>query len=195
MIKEHKTTSGPSSEPVTLNQLKAQLRIETTFTDDDSLLESLITSSREAVEAILGKVLMDQPVVAKLDEFPKDDYFELPTPPVSSVTSLTYFDDDNVSQTFSSSKYSLNDYCDPQRIVRNTDEDWPTTYDRWDAVTVTYQAGYASASAVPATVKAVIKMLAAELFEKRGFADPDATKNELLTAASILLNINRTAHL
>ena len=195
MIKEHKTSVSQTAEPITLAELKEQLRIESSTTEDDTFLEGLIVSSREAVEALLGKVLIDQTVVAKLDEFPKDDYFELPTPPVASVTSITYFDEDNASQTFSSASYSLNDYCDPQRVVRNTDVDWPATYDRWDAITVTYQAGYATASAVPSSIKTVIKMLAAETYENRGFSDSDATKNKMLRAASVLLEINKTAHL
>lgn len=195
MIKEHKTSVAPTAEPVTLAELKEQLRIESSTTEDDTFLEGLIVSSRQAVEALLGKVLIDQTVAAKLDEFPKEEYFELPTPPVSSVTSITYYDDDNALQTLASANYSLNDYCDPQRIVRNTDVDWPTTYDRWDAITVTYQAGYATASAVPASIKAVIKMLAADIYENRGFGDSDATKNKMLKAASVLLEINKTAHL
>jgi|MDTE01.1.fsa_nt_gb uncharacterized phiE125 gp8 family phage protein len=195
MIKEHKTSVAPTAEPVTLAELKEQLRIEISTTEDDTFLEGLIASSRQAVEALLGKVLIDQTVVAKLNEFPKEEYFELPTPPVSSVTSITYYDDDNAIQTLASADYSLNDYCDPQRIVRNTDVDWPTTYDRWDAITVTYQAGYATASAVPASIKTVIKMLAAETYENRGFSDSDATKNKMLKAASVLLEINKTAHL
>ena len=195
MIKEHKTSVAPTAEPVTLAELKEQLRIESSTTEDDTFLEGLIVSSRQAVEALLGKVLIDQTVAAKLDEFPKEEYFELPTPPVSSVTSITYYDDDNALQTLASANYSLNDYCDPQRIIRNTDVDWPTTYDRWDAITVTYQAGYATASAVPASIKAVIKMLAADIYENRGFGDSDATKNKMLKAASVLLEINKTAHL
>ena len=195
MIKEHKTTVAAASEPITLAELKEQLRIESSTTEDDTFLTGLIVSSREAVEAILGKVLINQTVVAKLDEFPKDEYFELPTPPVSSVTSITYFDEDNASQTFSSASYSLNDYCDPDRIVRNTDVDWPATYDRWDAITVTYQSGFANAAAVPSSIKTVVKMLAAETYEQRGFSDSDATKNAMLRAASVMLKINKTAHL
>jgi len=195
MIKEHKTTVAAASEPITLAELKEQLRIESSTTEDDTFLTGLIVSSREAVEAILGKVLINQTVVAKLDEFPKDEYFELPTPPVSSVTSITYFDEDNASQTFSSASYSLNDYCDPDRIVRNTDVDWPATYDRWDAITVTYQSGFANAAAVPSSIKTVVKMLAAETYEQRGFSDSDATKNAMLRAASVMLEINKTAHL
>ena len=195
MIKEHKTTVAAASEPITLAELKEQLRIESSTTEDDTFLTGLIVSSREAVEAILGKVLINQTVVAKLDEFPKDDYFELPTPPVSSVTSITYFDEDNASQTFSSASYSLNDYCDPDRIVRNTDVDWPATYDRWDAITVTYQSGFANAAAVPSSIKTVVKMLAAETYEQRGFSDSDANKNAMLRAASVMLEINKTAHL
>ena len=194
MIKEHKTSVEPTAEPVTLAELKEQLRIESSTTEDDAFLNSLIVSARQGIEAMLGKVLMSQTVVAKLDEFPEDKFIDLPTPPVQSISSITYYDEDNASQTLSSSNYTLNDYIDPQRVELGSDYDWPATYDRWDAITITYVAGFASADAVPSSIKAALKMVAAELYESRGFTG-DEKANALSKSADILIGINKSVHL
>ncbi len=52
--------SGPSSEPITLAEMKLHLRTFASDTDEDDLISALITSAREWVENYTGRALMDQ---------------------------------------------------------------------------------------------------------------------------------------
>lgn len=52
--------SGPSSEPITLAEMKLHLRAFASDTDEDALITGLITSAREWVEDYTGRALMDQ---------------------------------------------------------------------------------------------------------------------------------------
>lgn len=54
--------SGEITEPVSLAEAKEYLRID--FSDDDTLITSLITSARQKCEKILGLVLVDTTVKA-----------------------------------------------------------------------------------------------------------------------------------
>lgn len=55
-------TYGEITEPVTLQEVKDYLRVD--FNDDDTLITSLITSSRSKCEKVLGLVLVDTTVNA-----------------------------------------------------------------------------------------------------------------------------------
>ena len=50
--------TAPASEPVTLAEAKAQLRVE--VTDDDALITDLIAASRQAAEAHMRRALITQ---------------------------------------------------------------------------------------------------------------------------------------
>lgn len=85
----------------------------------------------------------------KLEEWWGDE-LKLPFPPILTVSGITYYDVDNASQTLSSSNYYVEISTDGGGCV-----EWvytatiPSTYQREDAITVTYTAGYADLNSVP----------------------------------------------
>ncbi len=56
--KTTKQLTAPTDEPVSLSEVKAHLRIESDFDDDDSMLEDMIAAARRLVESRLGHSLM-----------------------------------------------------------------------------------------------------------------------------------------
>lgn len=78
-----KRSESSPTEPVTLTQLKAQLYI--TFTDDDTLLTSLITQARKAIENYCNISIVTQLVILTADLY---DEWELPYGPVTGITSV-----------------------------------------------------------------------------------------------------------
>ena len=60
--------TAPASEPVSLAEAKAHLRIEAA--DDDSLIGALITAARQSAEAHMRRALMSQTWRLSLDRFP-----------------------------------------------------------------------------------------------------------------------------
>lgn len=162
-------TSPPAEVPVSLAEAKAYLRLDAS--DEDDLLTSLVQAATDRLErrdGILGRPLVTQTWSLVYPVAPIGDLLELPMPEVQSVSSITYYDTDNASQTFSSSDYRLVSVADYSAIELVQGSSWPSVYTREDAMTVSVVAGYGAASAVPEPIKVAIKMLAAHWFENRG---------------------------
>lgn len=83
------TTSDLASEPVSLTEAKNHLRIAD-YTSDDTLIMSLIRSSRAHLEKYTGLSFGSKTITAILS-FSGD--YELPYGPVCSVTSVSRYDD------------------------------------------------------------------------------------------------------
>jgi uncharacterized phiE125 gp8 family phage protein len=148
-------TVEPTAEPITLNELKDRLRVTTC--DFDTELAQLGEAGRKQVEYDAHTKLMTQTLTLSLDDFPIGDVIELRQLPVSSVTSITYIDEDVASQTFSSALYRTELNGQPARIVLLEDQSWEDVEPRYPAaVTVTFVAGYATAAAVPVEAKLAI---------------------------------------
>lgn len=159
-----KVTTDPAAEPVLLSEAKTHLRVDND--EENALITILAQAAREMVEQRIGRSLITQSRTIKLDYFPDSDTILLPYGPVISVTSITYYDEDEVLQTLSSSEYWVDTSSDIARIV--VMDSWPGTQDRPNAVTIVYSAGYgASSSYVPKPIKQAIYLLIAHLYENR----------------------------
>lgn len=115
-----KVAKGTQTEPVNLAYAKQHLRID--FTDDDSYLTTLITQCRKAVENYCFLSILPTTITLTIDycgnaaQYPRGPgfggtiygvspydnslnapAFELPYGPTSSVTSVSYIDDRNVT--------------------------------------------------------------------------------------------------
>lgn len=152
---KYAVTVEPTSEPLTLNELKDRLRVTTC--DFDTELTQLLKAGRKKVEHDTNTKLITQTVALYLDEFPSGSTIEIRQLPVTSVTSVVYIDDDVASQTFSSALYRTDLNGKPPRIVLLENESWEDTEPQYpSAVTVTFVAGYATAAAVPVEAKLAI---------------------------------------
>lgn len=160
-----KVSTAPAIEPVTVSELKTHLRLDgTTY---DTMLAGYISACRDAVEKHTGRTLINTVLELYYDEFPSNNgELILIRPPVQSVSSIIYVDEDGVSQTLSSSLYRTDLVSLYPRITPAYDESWPDTQAVSNAVKITYTAGYGAAAAnVPAALKECIKSLCADLFE------------------------------
>ena len=153
----------PASEPVTIKQAKKQLELLESDDAHDEQLQLLIEVARDSVERDCGIAMLTQTV-----EHIQPGFYEaiqLQRRPVQSVTSVQYYDDGNVLRTLSASIWQLNPA--KERIELQYEEDWPTTATRWDAVKVTYVAGYTSSATVPASLRQAMLLKIGYLFENR----------------------------
>lgn len=172
--------TAPATEPVTLAEAKLHLRVD--VNDDDDLITALIVAAREHVETFTHRALITQTWDLQLDKFPSLDWSAplvgdsvsrgplwIPKPPLASVTSVTYVDTTGTTQTWSASAYTVDAPAGPHarmgRIVPAFAQFYPVTRTQPNAVTVRFVAGYGAASAVPASIKAAIKILVATWFD------------------------------
>lgn len=156
--------SGPTTEPVTLAQAKAHLRVD--HDAEDALISALIVTARGMAEHKIGRALGTQTWTRTLDKFP-DGALELGMPPVQSITSVSYIDAAGDEQTLSTSDYILDSVQAPGWVLPSSDLGaWPSTADTINAVTVTFVTGWAAAS-VPQEIKQYILMHVASMYDRR----------------------------
>lgn len=153
-----------TDEPITLVEAKQHCRVTNDVEDD--LLASFIAAAREYVEEFTRRILMPTTVRIGLDHFPGGRLC-LPHTPVQSITSIKYLDGAGVEQTFSPANYVVDLGSFPPSVSLAYGQSWPQTQSVANAVRIVYVAGYESAAAVPAALKAAIKLYVADLYLNR----------------------------
>ncbi|MBO9321651.1 MAG: phage head-tail connector protein [Roseiflexus sp.] len=161
----------PTTEPVSLTEAKAHCRVD--GADEDSLIESLIATARNVVEEQIGRALITQTLELRIDAWPILLY--LPRPPVISVDSITYTDDNGVTAILDPDAYMLRTGVEPAYIRFNSAR-LPTVNLADDAaITVRYIAGYGvAAQKVPRSIRHAILLLVGHYYANREAVAPGA---------------------
>lgn len=159
-------STAPSSLPVFVSDAKKHLEIAESDKSHDTHICGLIEAAMECVENDARISLVTQTLTQTEDAFPSSDYIELRRGPASSVTSIQYVDTGGATQTFSSSKYTLDANRLNGVIFLVYNESWPGTRGDRNAVTVTYVAG-TSAVNVPKIAQQAVLLQVGNMFENR----------------------------
>lgn len=125
-----------------MSETKSHLRV--THSDHDQLIEDLIWGAVKSFEKKANVCLSSQTWKAFADKCYEE--FALWKYPVTSISSIRYYDGDNAMQTLSTSDYYSNvdqgsTGYNPRPAVIFV-EDTVSTYERDDAVIITFVAGY-----------------------------------------------------
>jgi uncharacterized phiE125 gp8 family phage protein len=161
-IPKWKRLTQPTSEPVSLLQAKQALNIGTGDGTHDERLTLLVQAAREKWERDTQRATTAGTFRQVFDAFA--DPLELLPLGVTSVSSITYFDANNATQTASASLYVFDDYDNVVRLAY--EQEWPDTSARYDAVTVNFTAGTSDPLEVPAMAKAAMLSLVVYYFDK-----------------------------
>lgn len=199
-------TVAPVAEPLDLPSAKQHLRLD--IPDDDLLVTDLISVARDYCERVTGLALMPQTWQLLLDRWPRTDRVEmwpapgrppgailLPLWPVTAVSSITWIDSTGTPQTLAASSYSVDTVSRPARIVpASLNMSWPTqpTPSTLNTIAVTFTAGYASAAAIPPSMRQAMRLLIGHWYEHREsvLADARAAAIALPQAVDTLLGFN-----
>jgi uncharacterized phiE125 gp8 family phage protein len=151
---------------MSLTQAKAHLRINDDQTDEDDLIEALITAVRKAAESFTGISICSKTFADYYTDFPA--YMTLYYGNVSSVSAVQYYDGANAQQTLSSAYYNV-DGVEGRAVIRlNDGYTWPDVYaNRHDGVIVTYTAGYSTSAAIPEDLVWGMKLTLSRFYEQR----------------------------
>ncbi len=161
-----KLITEPAAEPVTLDELKAQCRVD--GTDEDALLTALIVAARQQCEQELGgRSLITQTWERSIDAFPCSE-IELGMGPLQAVGPITYADVDGAQQTLDSAAYVGDTTQEPGWALPADGYEWPATLDTAGAVKVRFTAGFGdAASDVPQAIRQWILLRASTLYKFR----------------------------
>lgn len=158
--------TAPTKEPLTGDQAKEHLRLESTA--DDVYVNALIVAARQYIEKILWRGLVEQTWELVQEQFPCDDFITLPKGNLLSLVSAQYLDVDGNLQTLSSSVYELDTKSVPGKMRLKYQQAWPLIRERWNAVQLQYKVGFGTdGDAVPAPVKQAMLLLISQMYEHR----------------------------
>lgn len=172
----------PSTKPVSLAEVRSYLRADDDEADSD--IEALMDAAIGRLDGRngrLGRALCEQTWELLLDAFPAGDIV-VPLPPLKVVASVTYLDAAGATQTVPSAQYLVDTASEPGVISLKPGQAWPAAMSQRNAVTVRFTAGYGAADAVPAGIKAAIKLIAGDLYRNREAQGEVLHENEGVSA-------------
>ncbi|HET7255568.1 MAG TPA: head-tail connector protein [Xanthobacteraceae bacterium] len=151
----------PPEPLITWDEADAQLNLSGD-TSEQGLVElyiKAVSAHLDGPEGWLGRAVGVQTLEARGRYFSESE-FDLPRPPVISVTSVKYLDTEGVEQLLDSEIYEPRG----DTIVRAHGKSWPAVRSDAESVRVRYQAGYAE---VPWPIKAAAMLMIGDLFANR----------------------------
>lgn len=170
----------PPEPPFTLAEAKAHLRVD--HDDENDLIAIYMAAAVSAIDGPRGrlkKALLAQTWETAFDAFPSAE-IRLPVMPLLSVTSVTYTDEDGVSQTLDGSAYEVDAYSDYGWIIPTGN--WPATMATVNAVVVRWVAG---GDVCPPDIKAAMLLMLGHLYENRAAVSGEAVHEVPLAVAAI----------
>lgn len=155
---------------------------------DDTYLTSLITVARRWCEDYQNRACITQTWDLYLDEFPAEDYIEVPMPPLASVTTLKYKDTAGTLQTWAATNYVVDTMSEPGRIALAYGVSWPSTYDEIQAVQIRFVCG---AATVDMRVKQALLLLVGHWYANREAVLTGSISKQLEFAVNAMLDQER----
>jgi uncharacterized phiE125 gp8 family phage protein len=166
-----KVITAPTSEPITLAEAKANLRV--VGADEDTDITRMIRAARQMAEERLNRALMPQVLAFGADGF--CGALRAPRPPLREIDSLTYIDADGAPQVLPDTAYLVDEFAEPPTINAAPGTSWPTARAQAGAVVVQYQAGYADAASVPEPIRQWMLLAINAFYEHRSAVNESQT--------------------
>lgn len=204
--------TGPSFQAVSLEDVKAYLRID--GSTEDALIESLITASAELAESHIESSILRQKWEIWLDGIPapmrdkwwngtrqahintlwgEPRFIELPRGPVFEVDDFFFFDTSDTQQSYDLDKVFLDKSVNVARLTLKFNETWPINLRHTSSINIQYKTGAATTTAeVPASFQEAVKLIIGNLYENRG---DQGESFEIPSTAKMLLQKFKTERL
>jgi len=182
-------TVAPAAEPITLDEAKLHLRVDST--DEDTLVTGLIKAAREMAEAYTRRQFITATFTAKYNNFPDSGGdICIPRTPLGSVSSITYTDSNGSARTLSTDVYEIISDDTESWVVLKPLQSWPSAQSgKRNGVVMTFTAGYGPASTdVPEAARSGMLMLIGHLYENRESVVTGTTATALPIATKALLD-------
>lgn len=155
--------TGPSDRPLSVDELKSRLNLSQYSAAHDDKLIQQIDAATQQFEADTDRICLQQTFELFLDAFPDNGEIPIPKRPLSSVTSIKYYDEDATEQTLGTSIYKVD--FGRRRIRLEYEQEWPNHITKPNSITIEYVAGTPTAASVPQLYKQAIAMLAGSWFD------------------------------
>lgn len=160
--------TAPAVEPLTLDVVKAHLKLGELDVEDSLIQNIYIGSARRDAEHATQRALITQTWRLRLCRFPSGGPLYVPKPPLQSITSIAYVDGDGQTQTWDAAEYAVDTYSEPGRVYPAYGYSWPTSRGDPNSVIVTFVAGYgASGADVPEDIRNALLLIIGDRYAQR----------------------------
>jgi uncharacterized phiE125 gp8 family phage protein len=167
--------SPPTNEPVSLEEMKAHLRVD--YDDENDLIENYIAAARRKLELRCARAFVEQTWELQLPSFA--DAIQIPKPPTMDIVRVAAITSTGVEVTVPESSYALARGGDAGNSILIWNGAPPTGLARRpDAVRIQFTAGWSVAD-VPDDLKQATMFLAAHLYENRASVMLTPVRQEL----------------
>lgn len=154
----------PTTEPVSLEEVKLFLRLLPDDTSEDDFISGLITAAREYCENFTARALATQTIIMYLDSIP--DSVEVPMPPLQSVDKIDVIEADKAVHELIADTDYLIDAGDISNIIfMDSAREAAGQLYPVNPVQITCTVGYTTD--IPASIKQAILLLVAHWYENR----------------------------
>jgi uncharacterized phiE125 gp8 family phage protein len=178
-------TTPPTTEPLSLAEARAHLRID--HFDEDGVIAGLILAARQHIETICGMALCPTGYTLTLDDFPRGETLTLPREPVSAVSQIQYINDAATLVVWSSAEWEADVYSAPPRVRPRDGYTWPTVDEQLAAVRVEFTSGFAGPEFVPQPIMQAMRLLVGHFYEHREAVQSGGSIVEVPFAVDALL--------
>lgn len=191
----------PSAAPLSVDEAKLFLKVDSD--DEDDLIEGLIAAARNIFETLTGRTCVETGYVCAWDRWPRVGTYigagytreiELPRTPLIELTKLSYLDENGDEVEIDADDYRAEEGGDPRqypRVVLNSDVSIPALGIFPGALRAEFAAGAADAAAVPAEIKAALRLLVVHLYENRSPVVIGSIINEVPFALKALIEMHQ----
>lgn len=189
----------PASEPLTLAEAKAHLRVVNGSEDD--LISAYLAAARQTVESITGRAFLTQTRLVTLADWPCDprkrfgQVVQLDGFPLATITHVKYYaDGSDTLSTLSTDNYIAQPYAKPGNILFLDTADLPSLASRPDAVQITYDCGYATATLAAQQIPGALialRQLVTHLYTQRAPVNVGNITSEIPFSMRSLIELHR----
>lgn len=184
-------TADPVKAAVTLEEAKEHLQI--TGNDEDGYIYALTKAATQyfdVPDGLINRALITQTWKVSVSKA-ENNCIYLPVTPIQSVSSIDYYDTDDVSQSLTVGDFWLIANSGKAYITPKNGVSWPSTSTRADAISVTFVAGYGDdESDVPDLIRQAVLLTVRHWFDNRS-ATSDYAIREVPMAIESIVNIYR----
>ncbi|MBU1176410.1 MAG: head-tail connector protein [Alphaproteobacteria bacterium] len=158
--------AGPATEPVTLAEAKAFLRVD--GTDEDPFIQTLIAAARLHTESVSGRAMITQSWRVLVDQWPADRKLRLPVAPLKTLSEIRTYDADGEPTILALAEFQPESGTAPAHlVVPSMVADMPALR-QYNGIEIDYVAGFGDAPEnVPEDLRHAVLTLVGYWFEHR----------------------------
>jgi uncharacterized phiE125 gp8 family phage protein len=185
-----KVSQARTAFAISLSEAKTHLRIDSSYSGDDTYITELIKIAQDIVEKQTN-VLMSEVGMDFIADIWPGPFVDLGFSG-NAVTHFKYYNNSNVLTTLSENTdfiVSNKDYPEATlRLYPVSGSDWPDLYDRPDAINIRFTAGPSSQTLIPLGLKQAMYLIIGRYYEMRQDVITGTIVYEVPLAAEHLMN-------